>query len=276
MLRRSELRVAICQYSARNETPSDRICRVDRLLSQHRRETFDLIVCPELFASGYEDAARVVEHTEPQDGPVSLAMSALAERHGTTVVYGYPEADGDRRFNSALAIGPSGQQANHRKLRLAAGQERELFEGGESHTWFEVAGWRVALLICYDVEFPEAVRACAVSGADLILVPTALMARWAFVARHLVPTRAFENGVFVAYANYSGHCNGVSYLGESCIIGPDGTEIQRAGSDETFLIGALAYEEIAHARRRLAYLDDRRGLDAIRVPVADGSALSGA
>jgi len=126
----------------------------------------------------------------------------------------------------------------------------------------------VALLVCYDVEFPEAVRACAMAGADIVVAPTALKAEWAFVARQLVPTRAFENGVFLLYANYCGRENGFAYLGESCIIGPGGEEIARAGSDEELIAGVLSRAQIAQARGRLPYLRDRTGLDRAAVEPA--------
>jgi predicted amidohydrolase len=65
------------------------------------------------------------------------------------------------------------------------------------------------------MEFPEIARACALQGADLIIVPTALAAEWEVVARAVVPARAFENGLFVAYANHAGEDQGYRYLGRA-------------------------------------------------------------
>ena len=60
------------------------------------------------------------------------------------------------------------------------------------------------MLICYDVEFPEAVRRLALAGAGLVVVPTANMEGFEAVPRLLVPARAYENGLVVAYANCCG------------------------------------------------------------------------
>ncbi|MFY8044397.1 MAG: nitrilase-related carbon-nitrogen hydrolase, partial [Rhodoferax sp.] len=77
-------------------------------------------------------------------------------------------------------------------------------------------------LICYDVEFPEATRRLALAGADLIVVPTANMPEFDFVAQSLVPVRAYENQLYVAYANYIGAEGAVHYGGLSLLAAPDG------------------------------------------------------
>jgi predicted amidohydrolase len=261
------LRTAIFQYAARDERPERRLERLHEALRAARHGPFDLVVCPELFLSGYNVGARVAELAEPADGAFFRAAAAIARDCRTALLYGYPEAAaGNRIFNAAVCIGSDGRlRANHRKLRLPSESERRWFTTGESYTIVDIGGFRVALLVCYDVEFPEAVRACALSGADVVVAPTALKAEWAFVARQLVPTRAFENGVFVLYANYCGHENGFDYLGESCIVAPGGEEIARAGRGEELLAGVLERDRIAEARRRLAYLTDRAGLDGAAV-----------
>lgn len=68
----------------------------------------------------------------------------------------------------------------------------------------ELDGLRVGLMICYDVEFPENVRAHALAGTDFLVVPTAQMHPFQFVAESVVPVRAFENQMYVAYVNRVG------------------------------------------------------------------------
>jgi len=260
------LRVAIYQYTPRDEPPEMRLQRLDEVLRTTRDGPFDLVVCPELFLSGYNVGAKLADFSQPRDGSFAQRAAEIARRHQTALIYGYPETAGERRFNSASAIGKSGRQlANHRKLRLPKGFESDWFAPGDSYTMIEIAGFRVAILICYDVEFPESVRACVLAGADVVVAPTALKAEWKFVARQLIPTRAFESGVFLLYANYCGHENGFTYLGESCVIGPDGAEIARAGAQEELLAGVLNRQEIAPARARLPYLEHHRGLSGIAI-----------
>lgn len=85
-------------------------------------------------------------------------------------------------------------------------------------------------MICYDAEFPELARQAALRGADIILVPTAFAQQWVWVANQMMPTRGFENGVFLAYANHAGTENWLSYLGASFIAAPDGEILAWAGA----------------------------------------------
>ena len=119
-------------------------------------------------------------------------------------------------------------------------------------------GLTLGLLICYDVEFPEAVRHQVLAGADLIVVPTALSQPHDFVAQTLIPTRAYENQCFIAYVNHSGVEGVLNYCGKSVIAAPDGESLARAGQDETLLIADINPEDYAALRRQVPYLRDRR------------------
>jgi predicted amidohydrolase len=115
------------------------------------------------------------------------------------------------------------------------------------------------VLICYDIEFPEPARRLALAGADLVAVPTSLMAPYDVVARTLVPARAAENQLFVAYANRVGREGDLSYVGQSCVCGPDGGDVARAGRDEeALLVADLDLDAIARAREDHSYLGERR------------------
>ena len=139
-------------------------------------------------------------------------------------------------YNAALCISHEGQILCHqRKLVIPPGNERSYFSAGIGCQIFTYKSLKIATLICYDAEFPETVRHVAERGADLILVPTALASQWAWVARKMIPTRAYENGVYLAYANSAGVENGMEFLGSSVIAAPDGTEAARAGSEPAII-----------------------------------------
>ena len=93
-----------------------------------------------------------------------------------------------------------------------------------------------------------------------MVVPTALGAQWGVVSEKVMPTRAFENGVYVCYANSSGHENGMDYLGGSCIIAPDGSDLARAGDGPELLYSLVEKSAVAVAQDRLPYHKDRRNL----------------
>ena len=122
----------------------------------------------------------------------------------------------------------------------------------------ELDGWRIGLLICYDVEFPETVLNLALAGADFVAVPTALGPPFDIVATHMVPTRAVENQVFLAYVNRCGNENGLEYIGLSCVVGPDGSDIARAQRDEALIFAVLERGLIDKWRAHYNYRVDRR------------------
>lgn len=257
------LSAAIFQYCCRDEAPLERLARLDEALGAHDGE-LDLVICPELFLSGYNVGDQVQRLAEPQSGPFAKAAAALAQKRRIALIYGYPEQADRIVHNAAICIGADGSiLAHHRKLRLPNAFEQGNFTPGDSNTFFQLHGWKVAILVCYDIEFPEAVRSCAQQGAQLVVAPTALKKQWSFVARNMVPTRAFENGIFVAYANYCGKEGEFVYLGESRFIGPMG-QVTTAADQETLVTADLDPQEIEVARRDLPYLQDCKVFDRIR------------
>ena len=250
------MRAAILQSDGAGLTPDYRLEKLaNAIAEQQQRAKTDLIVCPELFLCGYNAGADIQKYAEESDGPLAEKIAALARRENIAIVYGYSEREGGQLYNAANCISADGERlATHRKLLLPPGFEADYFQCGEQATLFDLCGLRCGLLICYDVEYPESVRALAHAGAQLIIVPTGLFAQWGVVARHLIPTRAFENGVWVVYANHAGEENGTTYLGESCIIAPDGSEAARAGGSEETVSALIDAGSVTQAQNRLPYL----------------------
>ncbi|MGH6886068.1 MAG: nitrilase-related carbon-nitrogen hydrolase, partial [Geminicoccales bacterium] len=104
---------------------------------------------------------------------------------------------------------------------------------------------------------------------DLVAVPTALMEPFEVVARTLVPARAIENQVFLAYANRCGREGGLRYCGLSCVVGPDGTDLVRADRGEELVFADLDLDRLRAARTLSPYLSDRR--PELYAPLADAA-----
>lgn len=220
-----------------------------------------LLVCPELFLCGYAPPAQGARYAEKADGAGAQRIAEIARRSRTAILYGYAEEADGVLYNAAQCIDADGRRlANHRKLALPPGFERAEFTPGAGLCVFELAGVRFGVLICYDVEFPEAARACAAAGAEVLLAPTALGRAWGVVAERVAPARAFENGVYLLYANHAGAEGAIAYWGGSCIVGPDGADLARAGADATLLCATLDPARGVSARKRLPYLHDRADL----------------
>ena len=190
-----------------------------------------------------------------------VAVVDIARRAGLAIVYGYPERSAEGAiFNAAQCIGADGVHiAHYRKTHLFGELDRTLFSASrEPLTTFDFNGVRIGLLICYDLEFPETARALALAGADLIVVPTANMVAYDFVATTLVPARAYENQVYVAYANHCGREGDITYGGLSSIVAADGSVLARAERDEALLIADIDRARLIKSRSRFPYLADRR------------------
>jgi predicted amidohydrolase len=250
-----------------------------------------LLVVPEAFTSGYA-VPGIADLAQPADGPWAQEIAAIAAEAGLAILYGFPERDGDRIFNSAQLIDrqpigpepseessaqPCGEDSHlstrlgviHRKCHLYGDVDLASYTPGDGFTALtELDGIRIGIAICYDVEFPEAVRTLALAGADLVAVPTALMRPYEVVARTIVPARAYENQVYVAYANRSGAEGTLLYCGESCVVGPDGVDLARAGSGDELLLAEIDPARLAMSRADNTHLSDRR-------PALYGSLIQG-
>ncbi|MFH5206670.1 carbon-nitrogen hydrolase family protein [Antrihabitans sp. NCIMB 15449] len=220
----------------------------------------DLLVTPEMSATGYNIGELSAQRAEPADGPLFDAVAEIARKHSIAIVYGYPETVEAGNYNTVAVVGPDGARiARHRKTHLYGDLDRGLFvEGDTLVTQFRLGDLTCGLAICYDIEFPEVARAHADAGTDVLLVPTGLMAPFEVVSRILVPARAYENQLFVAYVNRCDVENELSYCGLSCAIGPDGADLVRAGAAEELLIAEFDPAALTSGRTINTHLPDRR------------------
>lgn len=250
-------RLALAQAPAGLDAPQDRIDWLAAEMPAVRDMRADLVLLPELFATGYNIGSLHAARAEPSDGPLARRIAGLARQYGVAIHYGYAERDGLKVYSAAQCFGPDGAALGaHRKLLIPPGFERDHLSPGHGIHLFTLGPARIATLICYDVEFPETVRHVALAGADIVLAPTALSAEWPAVAYRMMPTRAFENGLFLAYANSAGTENGLKFLGASVIVAPDGQELARAGEEPELLFAELDLGRVGRARSRLPYLDE--------------------
>ena len=223
------------------------------------KQQANLLIFPELFLTGYNigDAAKAL--AEPARGRSLQFAASIAREYRLALLFGYVERDGGTLYNAAALIDADGNlAASYRKAHLFGAEEQRLFTSGQQRVLHMIAGVRVGVLICYDVEFPEAVRALALEGAELIAVPTALMFPYTQIPKVLIPTRALENQVFVAYANRIGAEGDLKYCGLSTIAAPDGTILAQAEEAEALLVIEIDRAAIAETRSIFSYLDDRR------------------
>ncbi len=249
-------RIAAWQCEPRPLDVPGNLRRLDEACAAAAGRQAEVLVTPEMFTSGYAITRAGAERLAQDAELVEAAVAEIARMRGIAIAYGHPSpAPEGRAYNAATLMGPDGVvRGRHRKVHLYGDLDRDQFAPGPARpAAFDFDGSRAGLLICYDVEFPEAVRSLAVDGARVVLVPTANMVGCEQVQDLLVRARACENGCGVVYANYCGADDVFEYNGLSLLCGPHGEVLAQAGGKaEELLVADVPLEPAG------TYLADRR------------------
>ena len=208
-----------------------------------------LVVFPECATSGYGfgDLAAAYSAADVIPGPTTEALERACVAANAYVVVGLLERFGDARvYNSAVLVGPEGLVGVYRKAHLPfLGVDRLTTPGNTGFLVWDTAIGRVGIAICYDLRFPEALRALALAGADIIALPTNWPDGSQNAPQFVTRTRALENRVFVLACNRCGEERGFWFFGHSQITDPRGDVLAEAGADE-----AICYAEIEPEQAR--------------------------
>jgi predicted amidohydrolase len=267
------MRVASVQFEAAAGDKCANLAKIRAFVEQAAAQRADLVVFPECSITGYWflrrlSNAEITALAEPvPDGPSTQELIALARQHGITIGAGLIELGEDGGlYNTYVVAMPDGRTVRHRKLHAF---EHDLVRSGSEYTVFETPqGWRAGILICYDCNLVENVRATALLGAEVLLAPHQtggcrsknphLMgaidrALWdnraadpEAIERELggdkgrgwlmrwLPSRAHDNGVFLIFSNGVGVDDDEIRTGNAMILDPYGTilaETGKAGDD---------------------------------------------
>ena len=254
------MKIAIFQGAGKPARVDENLEIIHRKALSAAEQSADLIIFPELFLSGYHIGKTVQMLAEQANGSASQKVAHIARKTNIAILYGYPERLNRDVYNSALLIDRNGNsRANYRKTHLFGSYEKRFFKPGNGLVIAKLEGLNIGILICYDVEFPEAVRALANAGAHLIAVPTALMKPYCRIAETVVAARAYESQVFVAYVNRTGSENDMAFCGLSSIVGPDGYPLLEGGSDEEKIFFTdIEASVVKTVRKENPVLEDRR------------------
>lgn len=248
------MKVSALQYDPEYLKVEANLERVGKLTAS--LET-DLLVLPELFATGYffkslDDLEKVAE--EVPSGVTVHWLRELAADRDCTVVAGLPEQRNGRIYNSSLLVRPDGTFAVYRKTHLYH-EEKLLFTPGDSgfkvHRTTTSTGEEVlvGMMICFDWYYPEAARSLALGGADVIAHPSNLVRK---DCPRAMPIRALENHVYTVTANRVGkEAKGgeeLTFIGQSLICNPDGDVLDSADRESETVLSADI--DVAYARDR--------------------------
>ena len=200
-----------------------------------------LTVFPECALTGYcfESVDEALPFAQTLPGPATEQFARTCRELGVFAVFGLLEKEDGRLFNAAALVGPSGLIGTYRKVHLPyLGIDMKTTYGDRPFAVFDAGGLKVGLLICYDAAFPEASRALALLGADLIVLPTNWPPGAECVAEHTLNTRAMENAVYFMAVNRVGEERGFPFIGRSRICGPSGCTLASTESTQPTILYA--------------------------------------
>ncbi len=208
----------------------------------------------------------VAELAEPVPGPTTEAFARRAAEHGVVAVLNLFERAGDRTFDCSPVIDADGRLLGRTRMvhitDYACFHEQGYYAPGDTGApVYETRAGRVGVAICYDRHYPEYMRALALAGAQLVVVPQAgALGEWPeglFEAEMRVA--AFQNGYFTALCNRVGPEEELEFGGESFVCDPAGRVIARApASKEALLTADLDLARVADSHARTLFLRDRR------------------
>ncbi|SFQ17620.1 MULTISPECIES: nitrilase-related carbon-nitrogen hydrolase [Actinomadura] len=255
------MRIAVGQFASTEDWQTNlKTCM--GLIDEAVEGGADLLVLPEdSLALFIDEPERIAGAAQPLDGPFVTGLRAHTEGSRTTVVAGVHEPAGDGKvFNTLVAVRDGELAAVYRKVHLydafGARESDRVTPGDGEPVVLDCAGWRVGLMTCYDVRFPEMARLLVDAGAQVLAVPAAWVRgpakEWHWQV--MVTARALENTCYVAASGECGRRN----IGSSMVVDPLGIVRDRLGERPGLLWAIADRDELADARGRLPVLANRR------------------
>ncbi|HVQ01563.1 MAG TPA: carbon-nitrogen hydrolase family protein [Candidatus Thermoplasmatota archaeon] len=225
----------------------------------------DLYIFGEFFLQGDRCRDEIRDLAEPADGPSISHLKKIAKQKHCYIVFGMPLKDGTVDgliYNTAVLIHPNGTVDLYKKWFLPNSgpfEEKIFFDQGELLPVFQTELCKIGLLICYDLNFPELAKALALQGADLLVCISASPSTTRKYFETLLPARALENTVFLAFVNLVGNQDDLIFWGGSQAYDPLGNLLVRAPYfKESIVTCDINLDDLEPARARRTVLRDIR------------------
>jgi predicted amidohydrolase len=266
------IRVATLQYYIRPVKTFDEFRdQVESLVETARDYKCHLLVFPEYFTVQLLTLGDVKRPIDRQIRDLARQvprfielMGHLSRKNRLHIVAGTIPAcdnDDDRAFNQCMLFAPSGQHGIQRKLHMTRFEAEEWFVSPGTHLRvFETDIGRLAVNVCYDVEFPELARAAARLGAYILVAPSCTDDRQGYLrVRYCAQARAIENQLYVIQSCTVGSLPMVPAVslnyGQAAILTPSDFSFSRDGilaegvpNQESMVIGELNLTTIQETR----------------------------
>jgi len=259
-----EVKIALIQFSSILGDIEKNIKKATEMIEIAVSNGSKIICFPETFASGSPtNYNKKIPSTwaESLDGYTVSTLRKIAENRRVYIIAPIilKDEQENKLSNSAVAIDDKGNiMGVYSKNHLWHIGEGNLFErGSRGYPIFKTKYGDIGILICYDLNLPEAARILTLKGAELIFLCCAWIQKDKYIYDILIPARALENVVFFASVNMFDKDHNL--FGNSKIVNPKGEIVAESlKKSEDVLIYKINLEEITEARHNAPYLSQRR------------------
>lgn len=234
----------------------DANCTTIRELAAGLSNDTILAVFPELCLTGYDPDVAIKAAT-PVPGPITDRLTNIAADTNLTLVVGLPEREDNVIYNDLVCVSPDGVESRYRKQYLW-GDEAGVFEAGNNPITVETPIGTLGLLLCYDLNFPEAALAYAEQGVDLLAVSAAWRESYRTDWDLLLRARALDSTCYVVGTNHAGDQMGRHHNGGTLVVGPDGSVLDRVANGLACATAVFDPDTLSAARERNPVSDLRK------------------
>ncbi|WP_421775099.1 nitrilase-related carbon-nitrogen hydrolase [Gracilimonas sp.] len=263
------MKVALIQQSC-SENRDENLKKGIELARKAAKTGANVICFAELafepFYPQFQNPENPLDLAESIPGKTTDAISELAKEFGVVIILNLYEKDGNNLYDSSPVINTDGSILGTTRMvhitEYACFHEQQYYTPGNNGApVYETPFGKIGVAICYDRHYPEYMRALALAGADLVIIPQAgSVGEWPDgLYEAEVRTAAFQNGYFVALCNRVGEEPKLKFAGESFVSNPAGEVIARAGEGtEEILYAELNLNEVEESHAKNLFLRDRR------------------
>ena len=273
-----DFNIAGIQFHPEYGVKQENIKKIGILSEKAKDMGADFVFFPELSVTGFILNAQISQIAETIPGPTTSQLEAIAKRLHVVLCAGIIENHNGLYHNATVIVGPEGFIGAYRKVHLPT-LEYPWYSSGGTFPIFNVLGWKVGVSTCCDNLFSEQARILAINGAEIMLSPFCwlyenddsspissdnepnpeVVKKW--IKGHwkkLLPSRAYENGLYIVAANQYGWIGNSEYYatGGVMLIGPDGEtineDVSKRYSDE-IIAGKIEREKLTAWRMRGNY-----------------------
>jgi predicted amidohydrolase len=220
------------------------------------KEKAEIIILPEMFSTGFN--MRSKELAETMDGETIAWMKKMAAEKKAIITGSIIAEETGKYFNRLIWMLPNGEFGHYDKRHLFAfAEEDKFYSPGDKRLVASVKGWKINLLICYDLRFPVWARQAGEAEYDLLIYVANWPERRIHAWKTLLQARAIENQCYVAGVNRVGDDgNNIHYSGDSMIIDPLGEVLYQRSQREHIFTFTLQKERLEEVRNKFPFLKD--------------------